>query len=114
MRRRAFTLVEIMIVILIIALLIAIAVPQFVKAREHSYAKVCIANLREMQYAKELFAADFKLNNGDACTLNDLWPAYLRGIAFPNCPAGGVYTVGPIGDTPVCSLNAGNFPHSIP
>ena len=114
MRRRAFTLVEIMIVILIIGILLAIAVPQFLRAKEQSYQKVCVANLRDFEYAKELYAADNKLPNGAPCNIGDLWPTYLRGIAFPNCPEGGVYDVGAIGDTPTCTLNAGNFAHVLP
>lgn len=113
MRQRGFTLVEIMIVILIIGIILGIAIPQFLRAKEQSLAKVCISNLRELEYGKELYAADLKLQNGAPCTLNDLWPAYLKGIAFPDCPAGGTYTVGVIGATPVCSLTAGTFPHEL-
>ena len=102
-----------MIVILIIRVLLAIAVPQFLRAKQQSLAKVCISNLRELEYGKELYAADQKLQNGAPCTLTDLWPAYLKGIAFPDCPAGGTYTTGAIGDTPTCSLNSGPYPHDL-
>lgn len=113
MQRKGFTLVEIMIVILIIGILLGIAIPQFLRAKEQSLHKVCVANLREIEYAKELFTSDQKLNNGAPCTLPDLWPAYLKGIAFPDCPGGGTYTVGNIGDAPTCTLVAGNFPHEL-
>lgn len=102
-----------MIVILIIGILMTIAVPQFIKARMSSLQKVCVANLREMEYGKELYAADLKLANGAPCTLNDLWPAYLKSIAFPDCPGGGTYTVGAIGDTPTCSLSAAPNLHTL-
>src|SRR5512134_2050087 len=103
LRRRAFTLVEIMIVILIIAILLAIAVPQFIKARTQSWQKTCMANMREIDGAKEIFAGDAKLNNGDPVVPGDLWPTYIRGGSFPSCPGGGVYTIGDIGETPLCN-----------
>lgn len=112
-RRRAFTLVEIMIVILIIAILLAVAVPQFIKARTQSWQKTCGTNLRAIDNAKEIFAGDNKLNNGDPVVAGDLWPTYIRGGAFPSCPGGGVYTIGNIGETPTCNY-AGALPHALP
>jgi type II secretion system protein G len=55
-RERGFTLVEIMIVVLIIGILLAIAVPSFMNARERSRANACRANLRQIQAAKEQWA----------------------------------------------------------
>jgi prepilin-type N-terminal cleavage/methylation domain-containing protein len=55
-RERGFTLVEIMIVVLIIGILLAIAVPNFINARERSRANACRSNLRQIQAAKEQWA----------------------------------------------------------
>jgi len=54
-----FTLVEIMIVVLIIGILLAVAVPNFLKARENSRTKSCVANLKRICTAKEQWAIDF-------------------------------------------------------
>lgn len=103
-RNRAFTLVEIMIVVLIIGILMAIAVPNFVKARESSRRNTCIANLKQVDSAKEQWAMDQRKNAGDACALTDLvgTAAYLK--ANPTCPSGGTYTVAAVGTNPTCSI----------
>jgi len=62
--KRAFTLVEIMIVVLIIGILMAIAVPNFVKARESSRKQTCISNLKQIDQAKEQWAMDNRKNAG--------------------------------------------------
>ncbi|MEO0249499.1 MAG: prepilin-type N-terminal cleavage/methylation domain-containing protein, partial [candidate division WOR-3 bacterium] len=58
--QKGFTLVEIMIVVLIIGILLAIAVPNFIRARESSRAKSCVANLKQIESAKEQWAMDTK------------------------------------------------------
>ncbi|MCE2765535.1 MAG: prepilin-type N-terminal cleavage/methylation domain-containing protein [Fimbriimonadaceae bacterium] len=104
-RNRAFTLVEIMIVVLIIGILMAIAVPNFVKARESSRKNTCIANLKQVDSAKEQWAMDQRKNAGDACAMTDLvgTAAYLK--ATPVCPSGGTYTVATVGTNPTCSIS---------
>src|SRR5881275_1429444 len=67
--RHGFTLVEIMIVVLIIGILLAIAVPNFIKARESSRTKACIANLKQIDSAKEQWAMDLNKANGSTVSL---------------------------------------------
>src|SRR5712692_4475722 len=69
--RKGFTLVEIMIVVLIIGILLAIAVPNFIKARESSRAKACVANMKQIESAKEQWAMDNKKVAGDTPGFTD-------------------------------------------
>lgn len=109
-RRRAFTLVEIMIVVLIIGILLAIAVPNFMKARDSSRAKSCVANLTEISAAKEQAAMDLQLQDTDTPTAGQLSPAYIK--VMPTCPGGGTYTIGDMSTDPTCSLgNTVTPPH---
>ena len=100
-RKAGFTLVEIMIVVAIIGLLAAIAIPNFVKARTTAQTNACINNLRQIDGAKEQWALEKKKNDLDACTSADVAP-YIKGNAMPKCPASGAYAVNAIGTNPTC------------
>lgn len=103
-RNRAFTLVEIMIVVLIIGILMAIAVPNFVKARESSRKQTCISNLKQIDQAKEQWAMDNRKNAGDAAAFTDIVGANAYLKSQPECPSGGTYTVAAIGTNPTCNI----------
>ena len=100
--KRGFTLVEIMIVVLIIGILLAIAVPNFMKARDNSRAKSCMENLRQIAAGKEQAAMDLKLADTDTPTQAQLTPDYVK--SWPTCPAGGAYTIGDMSTNPTCSV----------
>ena len=74
---KAFTLVEIMIVVAIIGLLAAIAIPNFVRARESAQLNSIANNLRILEGAKESWALENKKATADPVTLEDLLP-YLK------------------------------------
>ena len=83
-RKAGFTLVEIMIVVAIIGLLAAIAIPNFVKARSNAQTKACIANLKQIDGAVQQWALENKKQATDTYSLTDPTVlAYLKGSVLP-------------------------------
>src|SRR6201995_2050828 len=76
-RRIGFTLVEIMIVVAIIALLAAIAVPGFLRARKRSQASRIINDLRLIDSAVDQYAIETNKKSGDVVAISD-WSNYLK------------------------------------
>jgi len=112
MRTKGFTLVEIMIVVAIIGLLAAIAIPNFVRARQKAQAEACIANLRQIEGATQVWAVDTGAADTVTPDWNDLVSNYIR--LKPVCPAAGTYTPATVNARPTCTVGTNsNPPHAL-
>ena len=120
MKKRGFTLVEIMIVVAIIGLLAAIAIPSFTKIRAESRKSACQNGQRMVRDAVDQWAMANNVAEGDptstvvasGSTVLD----YIKGGALPTCPEGNVDIALPVnvGDAVVCPVASVTAAHTLP
>src|SRR6266513_1948614 len=109
-----FTLVEIMIVVAIIGLLAAIAIPNFVRARTTAQQNACINNLRQIDSAKQQWALETRQATNASPVETDIGPYLGRAgsTVGMGCPANGVdstnfansYNITPVSTAPTCKV----------
>jgi len=83
-------------------LIVPLAIPNFVKAREQAMVNLCRNNLRQLEAAKQRWMVEKGKSPNDTPTQDELVPLLERG-QFPICPAGGTYSINPAGQPPTCS-----------
>ena len=102
-RVKGFTLVEIMIVVAIIGIIIAIAIPGFMRAREVSRATSCQENLIKIEGAVDQWAVEYDQKDGITVDWTGLVGKTLYLKKTPKCRAGGLYPASlTVGITPTC------------
>ena len=116
LRKSGFTLVEIMIVVAIIGLLAAIAIPNFVRARTTAQQNACINNLRQIDGAKQQWALENKVSATATPGSSDIQPYLGRGNngTLPTCPADSQvtfatsYSINDVQTAPTCQISPTN------
>ena len=95
------------VMIFAIGLLAAIAIPNFVKARQQAQYFACQNSLKAIQGAKETWATENSKAKDAVPTDDDLFGPSKYVARKPNCPAGGIYTINAVQDSPTCSEHGG-------
>ncbi len=109
--QQGFTLVEIMIVVAIIGLLAAIAIPNFIRSRQTSQRNACINNLRQIEAAKSQWALETNAATAAAVEAGDIGVYMNAGV--PVCPVGQAeYEINDTDTPPTCS--SGIADHVLP
>ncbi|OGV61149.1 MAG: hypothetical protein A2498_12805 [Lentisphaerae bacterium RIFOXYC12_FULL_60_16] len=93
-----------LIILLFLALVAAVVVPSFVRARNTAEQNACIGNLRQIDSAKEQWAMAHRIPEGAEVNTTAV-NQYIKGNTTPRCPGGGTYHYNRIGRDPDCTAD---------
>ena len=102
--RQGFTLIEIMIVVAIIALLAAIAIPNIKNAIDKARRTACAVNQKNIDGAKQRWSLENRTAAEAVPTDADLFGKHLYIEHKPDCPAGGAYALNAVDEKCTCSI----------
>ncbi|MCK9314968.1 MAG: prepilin-type N-terminal cleavage/methylation domain-containing protein [Verrucomicrobia bacterium] len=102
--KSGFTLIEIMIVVAIIGMLMAIAVPNIAKAGKTARRNACMANIKNIESVIEQYKLEQRTAPADLGVL--VSAGYFK--TEPTCPEGGTYTISPEDGEVTCSIPTHN------
>jgi hypothetical protein len=84
---------------------VVILIPRFFRAKIPRYRNTCMHNLCVIDGAKEQLVLQRSAKRGDTVKTNDIWAYFSDQSEILKCPNGGSYSIGRIGENPICSLH---------
>lgn len=93
-----------------LGMMAAIAVPNFVKAKQTAQMNACINHLRMIEGAKEMWALQKKRDANELPTESDIIPFLNKEGHMLVCPANGTYSINIMGTPPTCSIPTHRYP----
>ena len=111
--KSGFTLVEVMIVVAIVGLLAALGIRNYISARMTAQRNVCITNLKQLDSAKQQWAADNSKGTADLPVSSDLFGPTLYLKTNVVCPVGGSYSFNAVSLMPTCSRSTSPDFHTL-
>ncbi len=103
--------------IFLMLIVVAIAIPSFIKARNTTCRVYCVNNLRMIDSGKEQAALAKRWESGtpaDSPSNKNIVNDYMKGSTTPECPEGGVYIYRPVGKNPMCTRQGMESPYGDP